>query len=278
MAKHRATRRNLQRGGRRRARWCDLGHCAAAIGIGASQADESTLAHPVTAFAQLLSGPSDTGVDAFTLGPYTFDPYTTPLGLLASVRRAGPPSRRRCSPVRRCLISPAGIWTELASPLRTSRCSTPAARKSGPSAPPGPYLQVLGMDSYEFTVTSSTPVLLGSAANLPAVGTVYDIFNGYFAGIPEWLLPVPKCLRRHPGRYRLGLRGAAVRPVQPGQRHSGAARLRHTQPIGAVDSELRPGPAARRRVQQSGDSGRQQHRPRRLHDQRAWLRLHPRPR
>ena len=46
-------------------------------------------------------------------------------------------------------------------------------------------MQVLGQDSYEFTVTSSTPVLLGSAADLPAVGTVYDIYTGLFAGIPS---------------------------------------------------------------------------------------------
>ncbi len=80
MAKHRATRRHPRRG--------DVVGCAgatlataAAIGIGVSQADEPTPARPVSAFAQLLSGPSDTGADAFTLGPYTFDPYTSPLGL-----------------------------------------------------------------------------------------------------------------------------------------------------------------------------------------------------
>jgi hypothetical protein len=78
MAKHRATRRNLQRGDVAGLAGATLA-TAAVIGIGASQADESTLAHPVTASAQLLSGPSDTGADAFTLGPYTFDPYTSPL-------------------------------------------------------------------------------------------------------------------------------------------------------------------------------------------------------
>ncbi len=55
------------------------------------------------------------------------------------------------------------------------------------------------MDSYEFTVTSSTPVLLGSAANLPAVGTVYDIFNGYFAGVPDGLFQFQNVYEGTPG-------------------------------------------------------------------------------
>ena len=181
MSKHRAARRNLQRGDVAGFAGATLA-TAAVIGIGVTHIDRSTLAHPVTAFVRLLSGPSDTGVDAFTLGPYTFDPYTTPLASLSSPKRAGPHSPPRSSPVRRCLISPAGIWTALASPLKTSRCSTPAARKSGPSTPPGPYCR-----SWARTATSSpSPAQLrcweDTAADLPAVGTVYDIYTGLFAG------------------------------------------------------------------------------------------------
>ncbi len=80
MSKHRAARRNLQRGDVAGFAGATLA-TAAVIGVGVTHIDRSTLAHPLNAFVRLLSGPSDTGVDAFTLGPYTFDPYTSPLGL-----------------------------------------------------------------------------------------------------------------------------------------------------------------------------------------------------
>jgi hypothetical protein len=178
MAKHRATRRNLQFGdvaGRAGATLAT----AAVIGIGASQADESTLAHPLTASPQLLSGPSDTGADAFTLGPYTFDPYTTPLLLPEEGWATFPAPVFPGPPVFN--IS-GGDLDGLGLASQNFEVFNSAGTEVGTVDTAGTILQVLGEDSYEFTVTSATPVLLGSSANLPAVGTVYDIFNGVSPG------------------------------------------------------------------------------------------------
>jgi hypothetical protein len=174
MAKHRTTRRNLRCNGVA----CSAGATlvsAAVIGI-ATQA-----AHPLTAFVHLLAGPSDTGPDAFTLGQYTFDPYTTPLlvpeegwATFPAPVFPGPPLFN---------IS-GGDLDGLGLATQDFEVFNSSGQEVGTIGTAGTILQVLGEDSYEFTVTSSTPVLLGSTANLPAVGTVYDIFNGYFAGIP----------------------------------------------------------------------------------------------
>ncbi len=179
MAKHRATRRNLQRGEVAGLAGATLA-TAAVIGVGASQADESTLAHPLTALVHLLSGPSDTGVDAFTLGPYTFDPYTTPLLLPQEGWAAFPAPVFPGPPVFN--IS-GGNLDGLALAPQNFEVFNSSGQEVGTIGTAGTILQILGQDSYEFTVTSSTPVLLGSAANLPAVGTVYDIFKGLGVGL-----------------------------------------------------------------------------------------------
>ena len=175
MSKHRATRQSRRCGGVAGCAGATLA-TAAAIGIGA------THAHPVTAFVHLLSGPSDTGVDAFTLGPYTFDPYTSPLGigLLPSEGWATFPAPVFPGPP--VFNISGGNLDGLALASQDFEVFNSSGQEVGTIGTAGTILQILGQDSYEFTVTSSTPVLLGSAANLPAVGTVYDIFNGLFAG------------------------------------------------------------------------------------------------
>ncbi len=178
MAKHRATRRNLQRGDVAGLAGATLA-TAAVIGIGASQADESALARPLTASAQLLSGPSDTGPDAFTLGPYTFDPYTTPL-LLPQEGWATFPSPVFPGPP--LLNISGGQLDGLGLATQNFEVFNSSGTDVGTVDTAGTILQILGQDSYEFTVTSSTPVLLGSTANLPAVGTVYDIYTGQAVG------------------------------------------------------------------------------------------------
>jgi hypothetical protein len=174
MAKHRATRRNRRSGSVVCGGATLVG--AAVVGIGA------THAHPVTALVHLLAGPSDTGADAFTLGQYTFDPYTTTLGVLFPEEGwttfpapvfPGPPVFN---------IS-GGDLDGLGLASQDFEVFNSSGQEVGTIGTAGTILQVLGEDSYEFTVTSSTPVLLGSTANLPAVGTVYDIFNGFAAGI-----------------------------------------------------------------------------------------------
>jgi hypothetical protein len=179
MAKHRATRRNLQFGdvaGRTGATLAT----AAVIGIGAGQADESTLAHPLTAFVHLLSGPSDTGADAFTLGTYTFDPYTSPL-LLPEEGWATFPAPVFPGPP--LLNISGGELDGLGLATQNFEVFNPSGTEVGTVDTAGTILQILGQDSYEFTVTSSIPVLGDTAADLPAVGTVYDIYTGLAAGI-----------------------------------------------------------------------------------------------
>jgi hypothetical protein len=179
MAKHRATRRNRQRGDVAGLAGATLA-TAAVIGIGASQAGGFTLAHPLKAFVHLLSGPSDTGPDAFTLGPYTFDPYTTPLLLPQEGWATFPAPVFPGPPVFNISggnLDGIGLATQNFEVFNSS------GTEVGTVDTAGTILQILGQDSYEFTVTSAAPVLLGSTANLPAVGTVYDIYTGLAAGI-----------------------------------------------------------------------------------------------
>lgn len=48
---------------------------AAVVGIGVIQASGTTPVHPLSTLVDLLVAPSPTGSDAFTIGPYTFDPF-----------------------------------------------------------------------------------------------------------------------------------------------------------------------------------------------------------
>jgi hypothetical protein len=178
MAKHRTTRRNLRCNGVAFSAGATL-VSAAAIGI-ATQA-----AHPLTAFVRLLAGPSDTGPDAFTLGQYTFDPYSSIAGLLPQEGWTTFPAPVFPGPP--LFNISGGDLDGLGLASQDFEVFNSSGQEVGTIGTAGTILQVLGEDSYEFTVTSSTPVLLGSTANLPAVGTVYDIFNGYFAGVPGGL-------------------------------------------------------------------------------------------
>jgi hypothetical protein len=180
MAKHRSTRRNLRCNGVA----CGAGATlvtASVVGFGVAHIDGSALARVLIASPRLLSGPSDTGVDAFTLGPYTFDPYTTPLLVPEEGWAAFPAPVFPGPPIFN--IS-GGDLDGLALASQNFEVFNSAGQEVGTVDTAGTILQVLGMDSYEFTVTSATPVLLGSTANLPAVGTVYDIFNGLLPEVP----------------------------------------------------------------------------------------------
>jgi hypothetical protein len=134
----------------------------------------------VTAFARLLTAPSDTGPDAFTLGPFTFDPYTSPL-LIPEEGWASFPAPVFPGPP--LLNISGGSLDGLALASQNFEVFNSSGTEVGTVGTAGTILQILGESSYEFTVTSSTPVLGETTANLPAVGTVYDIFNGLAAGI-----------------------------------------------------------------------------------------------
>jgi hypothetical protein len=174
MGKHRSTRRNLRCNGVAGCAGATL-VTAAVVGIGA------THAHPVTAFVHLLAGPSDTGADAFTLGPYTFDPYTSTLGLFPEEGWTTFPAP--VFPLPPVVNISGGDLDGLGLATQNFEVFNSSGTEVGTIGTAGTILQILGEDSYEFSVTSATPVLLGSSANLPAVGTVYDIFNGFAAGI-----------------------------------------------------------------------------------------------
>ena len=174
MAKHRAKRRNLPCAGVT----CSAGATlvsAAVVGIGVTQAT-----HPLTALVRLMAGPSDTGPDAFTLGPYTFDPYTTPV-LIPEEGWATFPAPVFPGPP--LFNISGGNLDGLGLATKDFEVFNSSGQEVGTIGTAGTILQVLGEDSYEFTVTSSTPLLGDTAADLPAVGTVYDIFNGFAAGI-----------------------------------------------------------------------------------------------
>jgi hypothetical protein len=175
MSKHRATRRNPQFGDVAGLAGATLA-TAAVIGIGA-------LAHPLTTVVHLLSGPSDTGADAFTLGPYTFDPYTSPLGLGLLPQEGWAAFPAPVFPGPPVFNISGGNLDGIGLATQNFEVFNSSGTEVGTVDTAGTILQILGQDSYEFTVTSATPVLLGSTANLPAVGTVYDIYTGLAAGI-----------------------------------------------------------------------------------------------
>jgi hypothetical protein len=152
---------------------------AAVIGIGAAQVDAASRAHPVTGVAHLLSAPSATGPDAFTLGPFTFDPYTSPLLIPEEGWAAFPAPVFPGPPVFN--IS-GGNLDGIALAPQSFEVFNSSGSEVGTIGTAGTMLQILGQTSYEFTVTSSTPVLGGTTADLPAVGTVYDIFKGLGVG------------------------------------------------------------------------------------------------
>jgi len=195
MSKHRAARRTPRYGNVAGCAGATLA-TAAVIGIGVTHVDDSTPAQQMEAGARLLSGPSATGADAFTLGPYTFDPYTAPLLIPEEGWATFPAPVFPGPPVFN--IS-GGNLDGLGLAPQNFEVFNASGQEVGTIGTAGTIVQVLGMDSYEFTVTSSTPVLLGSTANLPAVGTVYDIFNGYFAGIPGGLFKFDNVYQATPG-------------------------------------------------------------------------------
>jgi hypothetical protein len=177
MAKHRSTRRNLRCNGVA----CGAGATlvtASVVGFGVAHIDGSAVARVLIASPRLLSGPSDTGIDAFTLGPYTFDPYTTPLGLGLLPSEGWSAFPAPVFPGPPVFNISGGNLDGLALASQNFEVFNSSGQEVGTVDTAGTILQVLGMDSYEMTVTSATPVLLGSTANLPAVGTVYDIFKG----------------------------------------------------------------------------------------------------
>src|SRR3984885_2453841 len=136
-----------------------------------------------TAFLQVALAAADTGADvvsatgadAFTLGSFTFDPFTVgatgadvegfaPVGQLVASPpllelAGGAPGEIDLGPQSFEVLAPS-TGTDLGS-IDTNETVT----------------NLLGLTNSEFTVDSDTAAAGGTASDLPTVGSVYDAFN-----------------------------------------------------------------------------------------------------
>jgi hypothetical protein len=115
---------------------------------------------------------SATGADAFTIGDYTFDPFTSP-GVegfdLVSPLSAAPP-----------LLTLGGGTIDGILPLATQNFEVydpSTGADLGSIDTNETVTSLFGLTNAEFTVASDTAAAGGSASDLPAVGSVYDAFN-----------------------------------------------------------------------------------------------------
>jgi hypothetical protein len=131
-----------------------------------------------TAFLQVAVAAADTadvvsatGADAFTLGSYTFDPFTSPgvegFDPVAPLSGAAP-------------LLTLGGGTALGIPLATQDFEVfdpTSGTDLGSIDTNETVASLFGLTNAEFTVTSGTAADGGSASALPADGSVYDEFN-----------------------------------------------------------------------------------------------------
>jgi hypothetical protein len=124
--------------------------------------------------------PSADGVDAFTIGGYTFDPYS----IDASLGSGAPPVEgwtdvyplSGASPVLE--IGGGTILGDNPIALQDFDVYNPTTgAELGSIVGNETVTSLFGMTSTEFTVASDAPATGGSASDMPAVGTVYDEFN-----------------------------------------------------------------------------------------------------
>jgi hypothetical protein len=126
-----------------------------------------------TAFLQTAVAVADVsadGADAFTLGSFTFDPFTSPgvegFDPVAPLSGAAP-------------LLTLGGGTALGTPLAAQdfEVFNSSGTDLGSIQGNETIASLFGLTSTEFTVASDTPAAGGSAAALPTVGSVYDEFN-----------------------------------------------------------------------------------------------------
>jgi hypothetical protein len=131
-----------------------------------------------TAFLQAAAAVADvsaTGADAFTIGSFTFDPFTvgttgadvegfTPVGQLV----AAPPLLELAGGAPLGLVLAPQSFEVFAPSTGTDLGSIDTGET---------VTNLLGLTNTEFTVTSVTPATGDSAADLPTQGSVYDAFN-----------------------------------------------------------------------------------------------------
>jgi hypothetical protein len=120
---------------------------------------------------------SATGADAFTLGSYTFDPYTVDTTTGADLEGFAPVAQLSSAPP----LLELGGGTALGLPLATQDFEVYDPTSSadlGSIEGNETVTSLFGLTNAEFTVASDTPVDGGSdSLALPTVGSVYDEFN-----------------------------------------------------------------------------------------------------
>ncbi len=130
-----------------------------------------------TAFLQVAVAAADTGAaaaagaDAFTIGGYTFDPQ-----LAAGGEGFDPVSQLTTSPP----LLELGGGTALGLPLATQDFNVydpTSGTEVGSITGNETVANLFGLTNAEFTVASVDPTGSATDANLPTVGSVYDVFN-----------------------------------------------------------------------------------------------------
>jgi hypothetical protein len=129
-----------------------------------------------TAFLQVAVAAADVsadGADAFTIGSYTFDPFT---GTGATEVEGFDPVAQLSGSAP---VLELGGGVALGAPLASQdfEVFNSSGADLGSIQGNETIASLFGLTSTEFTVASDTPAAGGSAAALPTVGSVYDEFN-----------------------------------------------------------------------------------------------------
>ena len=124
-----------------------------------------------TAFLQVAVAAADAGADAFTIGGFTFDPQ-----LAAGGEGFDPVFQLTTTPP----LLELGGGTALGLPLATQDFNVydpTSGTELGSIQGNETVLNLFGLTNAEFTVASVDPTGSATDANLPTVGSVYDVFN-----------------------------------------------------------------------------------------------------
>jgi hypothetical protein len=124
-----------------------------------------------TAFLQVAVAAADAGADAFTIGGFTFDPQ-----LAAGGEGFDPVAQLTTSPP----LLELGVGTALGLPLATQDFNVydpTSGTELGSIQGNETVTSLFGLTNAEFTVASVDPTGSATDANLPAVGSVYDVWN-----------------------------------------------------------------------------------------------------
>ena len=128
------------------------------------------------------AAPSATGADAFTIGGYTFDPYT---GSGSSAQEGFDPVHTLTGSAPLLTLgggSPGGLLPIAPQNFEVYGVDGTSLGSVNSSVV---VTNLAGLTNTQFTVTDVTAASGGSAADLPEAGSVYDVFNfgGGFANI-----------------------------------------------------------------------------------------------